>query len=77
MTALDGTVCDRCTAGSDRGTGRTSVGRVGIVVKHVCQDVLGVLKPLSHLCVVALKSLVQGQCRALSLLVDIRYKSAL
>ena len=42
-----------------------------VVVEHVCQDVLGVLEPLRHLCIVAVKCLVQWHSRSFSLLVDI------
>ena len=48
---------------------------MGVVVKHVCQDVLGVLQSLCHLRIVGLKGLVKRKCLSLSLFVDVSNKA--
>ena len=42
-----------------------------VVVKHVCQDILGVLETLSHLSVIAIQSLVKRHGGPFSLFVNI------
>ena len=46
-----------------------------IVVEHVCQNILRVLKPLGHLGVVAVQCLVQRHRRPLASLVHVRHKA--
>ena len=46
------------------------------VVQHTCQNVLSVLKPFGHLCIVAVQSLAQGHDRSLSLFIHVGYLSA-
>jgi hypothetical protein len=45
-----------------------------IVIQHMSQDILCVLKPLGHLCVVAIESLIKGHGRSLSLFINVGYK---
>ena len=44
-----------------------------VVVQHVGQNILGVLQPFRHLCVIAIECLIQRHGRSLALLVDICY----
>jgi len=44
-----------------------------VVVQHVGQNILGVLQPFRHLCVIAIECLIQRHGGSLALLVDICY----
>lgn len=46
-----------------------------IVVQHVSKNIFCVLESLGHLCVVAVKSLIEWHCRSFALLVHIGHKS--
>lgn len=48
---------------------------IAVVVKHVSQDILGVLQALRHLLIVAVESLTQRHYRALTSLIYISDKS--
>ena len=42
-----------------------------IIIEHMRQDVLGILQPLRHLRVIAIKSLVQRHSGSFALLIDV------
>jgi len=44
-----------------------------IIIQHVSQNIFGVLQPLRHLRIIAVKCLIQRHRRSLALLVDICY----
>ena len=48
-----------------------------VIIKHVSQNVLGVLQPLSHFSIVAIQCLVQRHSRSFTLLVHIRHVAVL
>ena len=53
----------------------TRVGSGCVVIEHVCQDVLRVLQPLSHLLVVRVERLAERHDRPLTLFIHVGHQS--